>query len=291
MARQVKVVGTVSAVAVAAGVAAVATGGTTWRRATAREQARLQATARVKLGPLPDERARAGLPAPVARYFALALPEGLTPVRGAHIRWAGEFQMRPGAGWRPFEAEQDFTTSPPGFVWDARIQMMPLVRVHVRDGYVAGEGAMLGKVGGLITVVDEGGTPEMASSALIRWLGEALWFPTALLPTGPNGEGVRWDAVNESTARATMTDGGTAVSAEFHFAPTGEITRMTAMRYRDVNGTGVLTPFEGQYRTYGRHDGVLIPMAAEVAWLLPEGRFPYWRGRPVAVRYDRDVSP
>ena len=194
-------------------------------------------------------------------------------------------------GWRPFEAEQDFTTSPPGFVWDARIQMMPLVRVHVRDGYVAGEGAMLGKVGGLITVVDEGGTPEMASSALIRWLGEALWFQTALLPTGPNGEGVRWDAVNESTARATMTDGGTAVSAEFHFAPTGEITRMTAMRYRDVNGTGVLTPFEGQYRTYGRHDGVLIPMAAEVAWLLPEGRFPYWRGRPVAVRYDRDVSP
>ena len=24
----------------------------------------------------------------------------------------------------------------------------------------------------------------------------------------------------------------------------------------------------------------------EVAWLLPEGRFAYWRGHPVEVRYD-----
>lgn len=291
MARRTKVVGAVSAMAAAAGIASAATGGMTWRRATAREQARLQAAARAKLESAPDELARAGLPALVARYFAMVVPEGLTRVRGAHIRWTGEFQMRPGSGWRPFEAEQEFTTSPPGFVWDARIQMMPLVRVQVRDQYVAGQGAMLGKVGGLITVVNEGGTPEMASSALIRWLGEAVWFPTALLPAGPNGDGVRWDAVNDTTARATVTDAGTTVSAEFHFAPTGEITRMTAMRYRDVNGTGVLTPFEGQYRNYARHDGVLIPMAAEVAWLLPEGRFPYWRGRPVMVRYDREVSP
>ncbi|HEX6051823.1 MAG TPA: DUF6544 family protein [Gemmatimonadaceae bacterium] len=290
MARRAKVVGAVSAVAVAAGVASVAAGGLAWRRASARELARLQAAARPRPASPPDQLAHAGLPAPVARYLALALPEGLTHIRRAHIQWAGEFQMRPGAGWRPFQAEQDFTISPPGFVWDARIQMMPLVRVRVRDRYVAGQGAMLGKVGGLLTVVDEGGTPEMASSALIRWLGESVWFPTALLPAGPNGDGVRWEGVNDTTARATIADGGTEVSAEFHFAPTGEITRMTAMRYRDVDGTGVLTPFEGQYRSHARLDGVLIPTAAEVAWLLPEGRFPYWRGRPVAVRYDRRTA-
>jgi hypothetical protein len=262
----------------------------TWRRATARERARLQSDAREEIDSRTEEPSLASLPAPVARYLALALPPGLTRIRAAHILWAGEFQMRPGAGWRPFEAEQDFTATPPGFVWDARIQVMPLVRVHVRDRYVAGEGAMLGKIGGLVTVVDEGGTPEMAAGALSRWLGEAVWFPTALLPQGTNGDGVRWEAMNDSTARATITDGGNRVSAEFHFASTGEITDMTAMRYRDVNGTGVLTPFEGRYRDYARRDGVLIPMAAEVAWLLPEGRFPYWRGRPADVRYDRVPS-
>jgi hypothetical protein len=145
---------------------------------------------------------------------------------------------------------------------------------------------MLGRAGGLVTVVDEGGTPAMAASALARWLGEAVWFPTALVPSGTPGDGVRWEAVDDSTARATITDGATAVSADFHFAPTREITRMTAMRYRDVNGTGVLTPFEGRYGPYARRDGAMVPTSAEVAWLLPEGRFPYWRGRPVDVTYD-----
>jgi hypothetical protein len=34
------------------------------------------------------------------------------------VRWVGEFQMRPGGGWRSFTAEQHFTAHPPGFVWD-----------------------------------------------------------------------------------------------------------------------------------------------------------------------------
>jgi hypothetical protein len=58
---------------------------------------------------------------------------------------------------------------------------------------------------------------------------------------------------------------------------------MTAMRYRDVDGRGVLTPFEGRYGAYVRRGGVLVPGESEVAWLLPEGRFAYWRGEPVAV--------
>ena len=127
------------------------------------------------------------------------------------------------------------------------VGVAPLVSVRVRDGYRPGRGTMLGRLGGLVTVVNEAGTPEMAASALTRWLGEAVWFPTALIPGGVADHGVRWEAVDDSTARATITDGGTTVSAEFRFAPTGEITGVTAMRYRDVNGTGVLTPFEGQY--------------------------------------------
>jgi hypothetical protein len=126
--------------------------------------------------------------------------------------------------------------------------------------------------------------------ALARWLGEAVWFPTALVPGRAPGEGVQWAAMDDSIARATITDGGTTVSAEFHFAATGEITGMTAMRYRDVNGAGVLTPFEGRYRDYTRRDGVMVPMSAEVAWLLPEGRFAYWRGRPEQVEYDRATT-
>ena len=100
------------------------------------------------------------------------------------------------------------------------------------------------------------------------------------------GDGVTWRTVDDSTARATVTDGDIHVSGEFHFAPTGEMTGMTAVRYRDVNGTGVETPFEGRYHGFERRQGVMVPKSAEVAWLLPEGRFAYWRGRPTSVAYE-----
>jgi uncharacterized protein DUF6920 len=32
-------------------------------------------------------------------------------------------------------------------------------------------------------------------------------------------------------------------------------------------------------RDYRRVSGMMIPPGAEVEWVLPEGRFTYWRGR------------
>ena len=270
---------------VVASAAAATIGAYVWRRTTARRYAALSDQLRLRRDAPghPFSRAETDrLPAPVARYFAFALPEGQRRVRVARVRWVGEMRLKPDGAWSPFTAEQRFTGAPPGFVWDAEVRMMPLVPVRVRDSYVAGQGQMLGRVGGVVSVVNEGGTREMALGALVRWLGEAAWFPTALLP----GEGLTWEAIDDHSARATVTDGATSVTADFHFAPTGEMTRMTALRYRDVNGTGVLTPFEGRYERFIREQGVMVPGAAEVAWLLPEGRFAYWRGHPSSISYE-----
>jgi hypothetical protein len=280
---------------VAAGALAVAGGGIAWRRATAEAVAALLARQRDSYA-TPNASPNAAafsrtqvavLPAPVARYLGFALPEGQHRIRTARIQWAGEFQRSPRAGWSPFTAGQHFTTSPPGFVWDAEIRMLSLVPMRVRDGYVGGAGSMVGRLGGVAPIISEGGTREMASGALTRWLGEAAWFPTALLP----GAGVSWEPVDDSTARAVVVDGENRVEAEFHFAPGGEMTAMTAMRYRDVKGTGVLTPFEGRYGEYARREGFMIPMSSEVAWLLAEGRYPYWRGRPAQVHYELLPGP
>ena len=34
-----------------------------------------------------------------------------------------------------------------------------------------------------------------------------------------------------------------------------------------------------------RH-GILIPLEGEVAWILPDGRRPYWRGRIREIDYE-----
>ena len=270
---------------IAAGAVSVAAlSAARWNRATARMVDRLTSSttpAGIATTFSPDQ--LVGLPAPVSRYFAFALTPGQSLVRHARIRWEGEFRSAPNAEWKRFTALQNYMVRPPGFVWDATIRLMPLVPVRVRDGYVDGEGVMLGKIAAGISVADQRGTPEMGAGALSRYLGEAVWLPTALLPSA----GVFWTPVDDATACATLTDGSTSVSADFHFAPGGEIARVSMDRYRDVGGRGVPTGFEGQFRSgYRRVAGMMVPVDGEVAWLLPESRFAYWRGRPAHLEYD-----
>ncbi|MET3139334.1 hypothetical protein AAKU61_003715 [Undibacterium sp. GrIS 1.2] len=72
---------------------------------------------------------------------------------------------------------------PPGFEWDARIRMAPGVDVWVRDAYALGKGSLLAAISGFINVVDMHDTAESARGELMRYLAEAVWYLTALLPS------------------------------------------------------------------------------------------------------------
>ena len=222
-----------------------------------------------------------GLPAPVARYFAFALSPGQRIIARAHLLSAGTFAAKPNA-WAPFTAEQNVRTDPPEFVWNARIAMMPLVAVRVRDSYVGGEGSMRAAVAGIVPIVNQHGTPEMAAASLQRYLAEAVWYPTALLPS----DHVSWSAIDETSARVTLTDRRTTVSLDVTFGARGEIETVSTMRYRDVKGTPVLTPWIGHHRDYQRLGEMMIPTSGEVAWVLPTGPEPYWRGRITSATFD-----
>jgi hypothetical protein len=247
-----------------------------WRAATA------EAVARLHAGPAPQAPATfsaaalAGLPAPVARYLRAVLREGEPVPRGVRLEWQGDFLVRPPDGWGPFTATQDVAVRPGGFVWDARMRMAPGLIVRVRDSFVRGQGSMRAKALGLFTVVAAEGTPEIAVSALQRWLAEAVWYPSALLPS----QGVEWTALGDASARATARVAGVTASIDYYFGADGFVERVyAAERGRDVNGRSVPTPWEGRLAEWGERDGQRVPLAGEVAWLLPEGRLAYWRGR------------
>jgi len=48
----------------------------------------------------------------------------------------------------------------------------------------------------------------------------------------------------------------------------------------------VPTPWEGRLWGYELSDGMRVPLQGEVAWHLPEGPMPYWRGRITSLRYE-----
>lgn len=263
----------------------VSVGSFRWNRATSRLNERLLSQSSVPGRGVYAPEQLEGLPPPVARYFRSTLEPGQPLIRAVRVEWRGEFNMgeTERGAWKPFDATQQFAAAPAGFVWDARIHMAPLMTVRVRDAYVGGVGSMQAKIASVITKLDENGRAELSRGALQRYLAEAAWFPTALLPR----EALAWTAVDDSTALATLTDSGVTVSLQFRFDPAGDVVGAYAPdRYRAVNGSYEATPWAGRFRNHAVRNGVRIPLEGEVEWILPAGTLPYWRGRIVAIEYD-----
>ena len=226
----------------------------------------------------------AGLPAPVQRYFRTVLADGQAIVTAASLEHHGTFNMSSdGERWVPFTSTQRVLTRRPGFVWDASMPMAPGLAVRVHDAYVAGEGILHAAMLGLVTVVRLRGTPDVAQGELMRYFAEAAWYPTALLP----GQGVRWEAVDDTSARATLVDGDVSLTLTFAFAADGSMASVRAeARGRTVGREVVMTPWEGRWFDVELRDGMRVPTRGEVAWLTPQGRKPYWRGTVTALRYE-----
>ncbi len=272
------------AVLCAAALGLLVGGNLRWQRVSKGMVARLEAEGTAIASPPPFRFADLdSLPAPVAAYFRAAIREGRTAIRGAHITQQGTFLLSPKTGgWQPFTATQDIATLPAGFLWDARIRMGPGLAVRVRDGFVGGEGAMRASLLGLVTVARVEGTPDMARGELLRYLAEGVWVPTALLPSAA----IRWTAIDDSSARATLRSGDTEVSLDFFFGADHLVTRIyTALRPYTQNGESIPTPWQGRFAEYVERGGVKIPLYGEVEWLLPAGPQPYWRGRVLSLSY------
>lgn len=225
-----------------------------------------------------------GLPSPVQRYFSAVLADGQPMITAMTWTQEGSMQMKPtDSRWRPFKATQLFVTDPPGFEWNARLRMMPGVDAHVSDAYVQGRGELNASLFGLFPVGKAEGTPEIARGELLRYLAEAVWFPTALLP----GHGLRWAPIDDRTARATLEDGSTTVSIDFGFGDDGLIeTAFAHARDREVDGRSEPLPWKGRFTNYSWRHGIQTPLNAEVSWEYPEGPWVYWRGRIVDIEYE-----
>jgi hypothetical protein len=274
--RAWRVVGVVASAGLAAYGAAAWYGARRWEAGTRDLRARLQdARQPVTPGAVDFDELR-DLPAPVQRYFRAVLRDGQPMVAAVHLRHHGTFNMGEiTPRWTSFTSDQWVVTRRPGFDWDARIAMAPGLTVRVHDAYVAGEGLLQAALLGLVPVVDRRGDSDLNEGELMRYLAEATWYPTALLPS----QGVRWAPVDDRSARATLTDGPVTLTMSYTFNDEGLVATVRAeARSRAVGNEMVPTPWQGRFWNYQDVAGMRVPLDGEVAWLLPGGPYPYWRG-------------
>src|ERR1700730_6660632 len=191
-----------------------------WESATKEMNAKLEA-ARRPIGRKtysPDD--LIGLPAPVQKYFRAVLKDGQPIVSAVDVELSGIINMSAAdEKWKRFTSTQRVIVQRPGFDWEGHIEMMPGLTARVHDAYIAGEGVLHATLFGLVSLANLRGTPEIAQGELMRFLAEAAWYPTALLPR----QGVQWKAIDNFSAAATLKDGENAVTLLFSFNENGLI--------------------------------------------------------------------
>jgi hypothetical protein len=250
------------------------------------ESGRVDARGRLPSPARFDARELDGLPAPVQRYFRSVLTDGQPIIAAATLQMTGTINLSAAAPqWKPFTSSQRVVTRKPGFLWNAQVNMFPGIPAQIEDSYFAGHGRLIAKVFGLFTVADSQGEGEIARGEFMRYFAESPWYPTALLPH----QGVRWEAVDDASASATLVDGPINLTLLFRFNNAGLIASVRAeSRGASVGKDGVMLmlPWDCGFSNYQPQEGMLIPMAGEAAWVRPEGRKAYFVGHVKKLRYE-----
>ncbi len=112
----------------------------------------------------------------------------------------------------------------------------------------------------------------MDQGGLQRYLAEMVWFPTAWL-----SDAIEWQAIDASSAKATMRESGVTASVVLHVNEQGQLTQVTADRYKEEHGRYLLAPWSGQLGVYREVGGMQIPTEIEVTWHPASGEFSWFR--------------
>lgn len=261
-------------------VALVLIGNVRWASSTKAQTALLEA-ART---PAPAGRYNAReinlLPPAVQRYFRAVLKDGQPLIATATFKLAGTINMSTtGENWKPFTSWQRAVVHRPGFLWNGRVAMLPGFAAYVHDSYIAGEGTLHAAMLGLFTVAEVQGGGEIARGELMRYFAETAWYPTALLPS----EGVRWTAVDDRSAKATLVDGSISSTLLFRFDDAGLIASVHA----DERGSGVgkgmvMLPWDCSVSNYQLRHGMMVPTRGEAL----KGGKPYFVGDLTSLVYE-----
>jgi len=212
------------------------------------------------------------LPNPVQRYFKYSLPENQPTISYARLKHGGEFRTKPDQKWMTIKGQEYFTVQKPGFIWLGKVPL-----VSAKDMYYDGKGSLKVRLLSLIKLVDARGK-EVDQGELLRWLAEAAWFPTALLPS----EKLNWEPIDNDSSRAVLSDEGLTVEGVFTFNEQGQIALFNTKRYKDNS----LESWTGHYKDYRDVDGMKIPFSVEVVWNLESGDFSYARFSMTEIDYN-----
>jgi len=208
------------------------------------------------------------LPDPARRYLLHAIRPGTALASSVSIEMSGAMRLKLEQEWMPMKARQ-VLAPPKGFVWRAEIGA-GLMRFSGGDHYANGSGRVRFWLWGVIPLVKQEG-PDVSRAALGRLVCETIWLPSSLLPQ----RGVKWEALDDESAQATIKIGEEMTTLTLFVEPDGRLREIRILRWgnQTEDGSFGYVPFGGQMQEERDFGGYTIPSKVSVGWWIGTDRY------------------
>lgn len=225
------------------------------------------------------------LPEPVRKWLFSTGAVGKTHIYAGWIDQKARIKMKPGQKkWYRAHAVQYTDLNTPAFIWSVDMALYKLLRIKGIDKFNKGKGSMLIKLNGLLPIVNEQGD-KLDQGTIQRYLGEMVWFPT--LAISPY---IKWEQVDEHSARAVMSYKGTTGSGTFYFNEAGDFVKFTAMRYMENKPNAKQLKWVLTTDEYAVFEGIKVPSKMNASWELDDGCWTWLELEIVNIKYNEKIQ-
>ena len=224
------------------------------------------------------------LPEPARRYFRFSIAPGSPIISAVELDMTGELGLGTldDPKYSPMTAKQ-LLAPPHGLVW--RVQAGA---ISGSDGATPASSWTRFWLFGLIPVVRAGNNEDHRRSAFGRVVAEAaFWAPATLLPS----DQVRWEAIDEDSARAIISIDGLEQNVDVTVAPDGQPTQVVILRWSNENPNREFKaqPFGGYLTDFRRFGGYMLPTSVEGGNHFGTDKyFPFFKAKISRIQFIAD---
>ena len=210
------------------------------------------------------------LPPPVQRYFLHSIKTDTPLASSVQLSMNGTIKIAPDSDPIPMIAKEILST-PKGFIWKAKVGRK-FFKIIGSDYYTRKIGEMRWFYQGIIPIINSKG-PDISQSAAGRLAIETLWLPSALLPQ----KNVKWEGVDENSAKITLKIDDQNYNLTFHFASDGKLQKVLMLRWGNKTEDGNYTyiPFGVEIKEESTFGGYTIPSHIRAGWRINDEKHPY----------------
>lgn len=149
------------------------------------------------------------------------------------------------------------------------------------DSYLNGTGSMKGVIAKLFTLFDQRGV-DMDRASLVTYLAECFVVPSVILQ-----DYIKWESIDDTHAKATISYYGISASGIFTFNDNGEMTSFTTndRMATETDGTSKKVRWSAVCSDYKESNGIKKPTVFKAIWHYSEGDQVYFDSNDLQIEY------